>query len=99
MEDQDLFGGNLPNSFRNQTTKENCLDMCLQTANCNAITWLPVGVSGHCYLKEADLDTELRDRAGAATYLLCADERTARFIEETLQPAAAPYDGPGTFPE
>lgn len=92
MQDTDLFGGDLPNSLNEGLTEEECVALCLETANCNAITWLPAGGSGHCYVKDVGPSVEMTGRAGAVSYRVCTDE-----LLGSLQPAVAPDAALGTF--
>lgn len=84
LADKDLFGGNLEALPREDTTEEECLDLCLQTTDCNAVTWLPAGSSGQCFLKNVTPDIELTDRPGSKSYRLCTDDA------QGLLPAAGP---------
>lgn len=79
--DKDLFGGDLPNSLRVNTTRESCLDWCRRTAQCDAFTWLPFGQAGDCYLKDY-IGQQATNRTGGFTYLLCLDEK------EDLEPSS-----------
>lgn len=71
MKDKDLFGGDLPNSLNEDVTEDQCIELCQQTANCNAVTWLPAGGAGHCYLKNAGPEIEFTDRPGVSSYRFC----------------------------
>lgn len=74
LEDQDVEGGDLPNSLRDAATEELCMSLCLEVTNCNAITWLPSASGGDCYLKNIASDADLIARPGATTFRLCPDD-------------------------
>lgn len=74
VDGKDLFGGNLPGSLQEDTTEQQCLQLCLQTGGCNGFSWLGSGASGNCYLKNVAADAAFTDRPGSTAYLLCSDQ-------------------------
>ena len=75
VEDEDLQGGNLETIPGTTATADDCLDVCLETLACNAMSWLPRGgAGGDCYLKNVGLNTTYVDSIGAASFVQCLDD-------------------------
>ena len=68
LNNMDLFGGDIPGTAVSSTSNQDCLDICLNTPTCNAITRLGEGL---CFPKNLPEVFSIMNRAGSATYRIC----------------------------
>ena len=65
FDDCDFYGGDIPGSYKEHSTKKECRELCYNNYRCSHYTWAPLNGLNKCHLKDIGRWVDARRLSGA----------------------------------